>query len=478
MAELAPVAGAHHHLAGIGAGKGGGRVRPVPHPLRQIEDRPVRAGVLVELGEAEGAAREARGHRVLDAELRVVVARRAHLVRGRLADGRDGLLRDQGGRLLHLVGAEVVPARDRDGRVRAAVEEMAGGKRLDRDPLQLPGLAEAARRERMVARLVPLPAEVGPVEAETPLVGQARRDEARAREVGGGEPRHRRPAGVEALGPGPLLQELHAPRGGAEGDPLGHDEPPRAEPEEPPRPEGAAERAHEAGRVEALAMEAAPRDRADAGPRLHRDHVGGDHVLPGGAEAFAEREDAGEGARRRMDDARHVGVVVVEAVDEQPVGHRRIAEGEPPGMTDDRRLPVAARAGAGAGERFDAVEGRPGEVEAVRREGDADRVENEMAGPEPDLAGDVLVALPAREPGELGCDRLRNRLEFGSGRRRTAHRVLLLSPRGVWAPPDGSHAPVPIVPRSRSIMRRSSAGTAPRSRIRPAPPCRRPSGGG
>ena len=185
MAKLAPVAGADHHLPGVDAGEGGGGVRPVPHPLRQIEDRAVRAGFLVELGEAEGAAREARGHRVLDAELRVVVARRADLVRDRLADGGDGPFRDQGGRLLHLVGAEVVGGGDRDGRIRAAVEEMAGGERLDRDPFELPRLAEAARRERVVALIVALPAEVRPVEPETPLVGPARRDEPRAREVGG-----------------------------------------------------------------------------------------------------------------------------------------------------------------------------------------------------------------------------------------------------------------------------------------------------
>ena len=255
---------------------------------------------------------------------------------------------------------KVVVARDRDGRVRAAVEEVTGGKRLDRDPPELPGLAEATGREGVVAVAVRRGPEVGPVEPEAPLVGEARRDEALAREVGGGEARHRRPAGMEALGPGSFLQELHAPRGGAEGDPLGHRELSRVEPEEPARPEGAAEGADEAGRVKALAVEPTPWHRADAGPRLHRDHVGGNHVGAGRAEPLAERKGAGKRARGRVDDPRHMGVVVVEAVDEEPVRHRRVPEGETPRVADDgHSVPVRGRVAGcpwprpGPGERLE-----------------------------------------------------------------------------------------------------------------------------
>ena len=74
VAKLAPVPGADHHLPGEGTGEGGGRIRPVPDPFREVQDAGIRARVLLELGEAEGTSREARGHRVLDAELRVVVA--------------------------------------------------------------------------------------------------------------------------------------------------------------------------------------------------------------------------------------------------------------------------------------------------------------------------------------------------------------------------------------------------------------------
>ena len=151
--------------------------------------------------------------------------------------------------------------------------------------------------------------------------------------------------------------------------------------------------------MKALAVEAAPRDRGDAGPRLHRDHVRGHHVGAGRAETLPERERAGEGARGRVDDPRHVGVVVVEAVHEEPVRHRRIAKGKPARMADDRRLTFRRARGAGAGEGFDAGERRTGEFEVVRRERDADRVEDEMAGPDPDLAGNVLVTQCACEFG-------------------------------------------------------------------------------
>ena len=243
--------------------------------------------------------------------------------------------------------------------------------------------------------------------------------------------------------------------------------------------------------MEALAVEAAPRHRADAGPRLHRDHVGGDHLLAGCAEALAEGEGAGEGARGRVDDPRHVGVVVVEAMDKKPVRHRRVPQGEPPWMTDDRRFSRAP--GVGTDERIDAGEGWPGEVEAVRRERDADRVKDEMTGPDPDLAGDVLVAKTARELGQFGCDVLRNRFDSGSGYRRTAHRLSPVSPLGSRMPRACSHGSrrldSPRGVRARAVphrfsgshrfpppalLRRSCAGTAPRSRTRPALPCRRP----
>ena len=404
MAEFSPVPGANHDLPGVGAGKGGCRIRPVLHPSRKIEDAAVAAGVLVELGEAEGAARKTCRHRVLDAELRVVVARGPNLVRGRLTDDRDGLFRDEGGHPFHIAGVEVVIACDRDGRVRAAVQEMAGGKGLDRDPVELPGLAETGRRERVVAAVTRPRAEVAAEEPETPFVGQAGRDETLAREIGRREARHRRPAGVEPLGPCTVRQELHAPGRGAERNPLRHDELPRIEPEQAARPERAGERPDDPGRMEALPVEAAARHRADAGPRLHRDHVGGDHRGAGCAEPFAERQRAGKGARRRVDDARDVGIVVVEAVDEEPVRHRRIAKREPSRMTDDGSSARGRGREIDAGERLDAAEGRPGEVEPVRRECDADRVEDEMTGPDANPIGDVFVAQPAHECGEIGCN--------------------------------------------------------------------------
>ena len=69
-------------------------------------------------------------------------------------------------------------------------------------------------------------------------------------------------------------------------------------------------------------------------------------------------------------------------------------------MADDGH-PAAVRGrfpGSGPRERLDARERRPREVEAVRGERDADRVEDEVARPHPHLAGDVVVPELAREP--------------------------------------------------------------------------------
>ena len=90
-----------------------------------------------------------------------------------------------------------------------------------------------------------------------------------------------------------------------------------------------------------------------------------------------------------------MGVVVVEAVHEEPVRHRRVAKGKPARMADDGRFAGVGGRRVSPGERLDCVERRPGEIEAVRGEGDADRIENEMAGPDPDLAGNFLVTQSA-----------------------------------------------------------------------------------
>ena len=113
-------------------------------------------------------------------------------------------------------------------------------------------------------------------------------------------------------------------------------------------------------------------------------------------ELLGQGEGAGQARRGRVDDAGEMGVVEIEAVDQDAVGQRRIAHGEALRAADHRALPWATE-GGDAGER--ALRVRIG----VRGQPNAKRVEDEELGVVEHRARDVGEGQGRREGGELLC---------------------------------------------------------------------------
>src|SRR5262249_58094477 len=141
----------------------------------------------------------------------------------RLAYGLDDFGRYQRADAVDLGRIELVLEDECERRIDAGVDEMAGRVRLHGDLQQLPGLAERRGRERQIGG-TEMALQVTGVEPEAALIGAAGPNEALLRERRGRDPGRRRPAGVEALVPGPVLQELEASRPGRERDALRHHE--------------------------------------------------------------------------------------------------------------------------------------------------------------------------------------------------------------------------------------------------------------
>ena len=134
---------------------------------------------------------------------------------------------------------------------------------------------------------------------------------------------------------------------------------------------GGAERADDAGGVKAALLQGAARDRAD--PRIDFDgeHEGGERCAAGHAAGMAEIERHRPRARRAVDDARRMGVVEIESMDQRAVGQRGVAHRQARGLAEDDRR---ARAAGGARRRWRARRtDRPG------GEADADGVEDTEA---------------------------------------------------------------------------------------------------
>ena len=216
-------------------------------------------------------------------------------------------------------------------------------------------------------------AEVGLEQAEAPLVGahralEAVRREARRRQSAGG-----RPARMETLGPGAVLEELHAAGGHAEREALGVGQRARVVVLKVARGQRRAEHADDACGMEADLLPPAPRVLADARIGLHGEQVGAERARAARAGLPAGREHHRQRARGGVHDARRVRVVVIEAVDQDAVQQRRVAQ-RPAFAHADQHVFAAA------GERADAGGAALGELEAGRGEGDAERIQDAAPG--------------------------------------------------------------------------------------------------
>ena len=196
--------------------------------------------------------------------------------------------------------------------------EVAGGEGLDGRLHQLPDAAQVGRRLGQVASLEAR-TEIAAIETEAALVGLAGADEARRGECRGLEPGGGGPAGMDALGPAAVLEELEAARCEAERDALGLAHLGRGEIQELAGDQRARESADHPGGMEAGGMELAARGLAEPRGHLDAEDIGRQQALEIGAGELGGREGRGKGAGRRMDDCAQVGVIEVQAVAEQPI---------------------------------------------------------------------------------------------------------------------------------------------------------------
>ena len=312
---------------------------------------------------------------------------------------------------------------------------MAGRVRLDADAQHLPVLAEAGGAHRPVdLRIV---GAVERVEAEAPLVGLGRALEPLLGEGRGADPGDRRPAGVHPLGPRAVIQELQAARGHAERDALGVGELRLGHAREPACGQRGPEHADHAGGMEAQAVEPALGGGGDPGCALDGREIGHERLPPRGAVALAGGQHRRHRARRGVDHAADVGVVVVEAVDEESVHLSGIAQRQRRRHPDDGIGPVA-------GEPVDRGQRLVAEVVARRREADPQRVENVQLGALDHGLGHVFERKLAGEARQRARDRLAGRGfglrggRFGEGHRGDSVVVDIERPQSstaLWPPP-------------------------------------------
>ena len=359
------------HLARIVGRKRRVGIDAVADLVAEREHRRVGVGLRLELGQGETPAREHARDHVVGAELGLVGACRAALGGLGLAHHADAALADQGVHALDIGGREPVLVAQRLRRIAQRVDQMAGRVGLDADAQHLPVLAEAGGAHRPVdLRIV---GAVERVEAEAPLVGLGRAPETLLGQGRSADPANRRPAGVHPLGPGAVVQELQAARRHAERDALGVRELRLGHAGEPAGGQRRAEHADHAGGVEAQTMEAALRRSGDPRRALDGHEIGFQHRATRGAVPLAGGHHRRHRARRGVDHAADVGVVVVEAVDQEAVHLRGIAQRQPRRHPDDGIGPVAGKPVDG-GQRLVA------EIVTRGREADAHRIEDVQLG--------------------------------------------------------------------------------------------------
>ena len=213
---------------------------------------------------------------------------------------------------------------------------------------------------------------------------------------------------MDALGPCAGLEELQAARGHRQRDALRVGEPFRVEPEQLAAGERRRERADEAGGMEAALVEAALRHLRESRAALEAGDERRQHRRAAVAAARREIQRGGQDPDRQVDHARHVRVVVVEAVREHAVEQHRVAQRQAAVVPDDAGAPGRVV------ERRHVVEGAREVVRedfAARRERTADRVEHQVAGAQADVGRDVVQVQSVREAGQ----RLRDRFAGGRG---------------------------------------------------------------
>ena len=264
--------------------------------------------------------------------------------------------------------------------------------------MQFPVLPQAGSGNREVGAFAAV-REMGGIQAIPPFVGGRRADESVPGHGGGSDAGDTGPAGMQALGPGAVLEELQTPAGHRQRDPLCHDQLRLRQPQQSAGRKGAAERTHQSGRVEAERMKAALGHRGQASSRLDAKHKGGQHVAAAGMQGRPLREHGRQQTHRRMEHPGHMGIVVVEPMHEDAVDHDRVAHREPRVHAEHDGVAAAAE-GAGACQRG------AREIEGGGSETDADGIEHQVLGA---FAGDgrqVVERGFGHKRGESGGNRL------------------------------------------------------------------------
>ncbi len=170
------------------------------------------------------------------------------------------------------------------------------------------------------------------------------------------------------------------------------------EPLEPSRGQRRAEHADHPRRVKTDLMKSALGGGADPGRGFDADEVGQKRLASARPAPHSFGEDHGHGARRGVDHAARMGVVIVEPVDQRPVHQGRVPESEPGIHADDRIASLLAQAPK-------RLEGCAGKIMAGRREAGADGVEYMELGPLEHIRRDLNIPDPPGEGGESARDR-------------------------------------------------------------------------
>ena len=288
-------------------------------------------------------------------------------------------------------GAERERGVDRSLHVTAAGVGLHAG-RAERVPVAGKNRREERRRIRAL--------RVCGEKAEPSLEDRRRRAEARRGEGGSVEPRAGRPAGVQALRPGPVGEELHRTRRLAAGDPERCRERIHVEPEHGAgcgrRPEGTA-------RSRRMKPATIVRRRSERPREPRRDLVASDrraeHELASGLGELGRGEGRREHAGAEVDRALLVGVVHLERVGSCAVGERRLGRGQTVRGSEHGR-------GARERERTERATQDDARLDVRPAERDAEVVAEEDVCPLDDGWGEGPVADRRRVGGKPPCERL------------------------------------------------------------------------
>ncbi len=270
----------------------------------------------------------------------------------------------------------------RDGRIRAAMNEVADRVRLDRRLRQTPPGPESGQEGRLV-HLGRVLLEMRLEQAEPTFIRPGGPHEAGGREMGRGYSGHGGPRRVQSFRPCSLFEEDLDARGRARGNSLGRDQLVDVQSKQFSGDEAGAEMRHDAGRVETGVMKAPGHRGADPDCRLHSGNIGDEQGSSVEVQVLTERQRARQAGGRRVNDADKMGIVEIEPVNQNAIRQGRVAHGKTLRTADD-----AAR--AGTSQRLNAGHRFRRELLDARRQRDAQRVEDQELGALQDLGGDVI----------------------------------------------------------------------------------------